>query len=104
MTALRIEPVTQPEDPAGEYSLLDEQRTEVAVVTGKAWAKKFAVVEGLIEITLQFISECGECNHTGLVSRHIPGHDTVAAWDADDQPCPECTPARALLAQAGVVV
>lgn len=103
MTTLRIEPVQQPEDSCTEYSLIDSDNNEVAVVTGKAWAQKFAVVEGLIEIAQQFVSECGECNHTGLVSRHIPGHDTVAAWDADDQPCPECTPARALLAQAGVV-
>jgi hypothetical protein len=100
---LRIEPIQQPQID-DEFSLIDETGEEIAVVTGEAWAKKFAVVEGLIEIALQFIAECAECNHTGLVSVHIPGHDTVAEWDADEQPCPECTPARALLAQAGVVV
>jgi len=86
------------------YSLTHETGEEIAVVTSEAWAKKFAVTDGLIEIALQFVNECAECNHTGLVSIHIPGNDTVAEWDADDQPCPECAPARALLAKAGVPV
>lgn len=104
MTTLRVEPVQTPENPAGEYSLLDEAGNEVAVVTGKAWALKFAVTEELLEVAQQYVSECGECDHTGLVSIHIPGHDTVAEWDADEQACPECTPVRALIAKAGGVV
>jgi hypothetical protein len=103
MSALRIEPVQQPETSCTEYSIIDEAGEEIAVVTGKAWAQKFAVVEGLIEIVQQFVSECGECDGTGEVGIHICGHDTVAESDAEG-PCPECTPARSLLAAAGIAV
>lgn len=34
---------------------------------------------------------CPRCHGTKLVTIHVPGSDTVAAWDADDQPCPECS-------------
>lgn len=104
MSTLRIEPVQQPETECTEYSLIDEAGEEIAVVTGKAWAQKFAVSDELLEVAIQSAKECGECNGTGLVGKHFPGHDTVAEWDADDQPCGECTPTRELIGRAGGVV
>ncbi len=34
---------------------------------------------------------CERCNGTRLVTIHFHGNEGVPEWDADDQPCPECT-------------
>lgn len=101
---LHIEPTTDPDD-GSEYGILDQEGTELAVVYGgKPLAQLFATAEELLEVARQYVSECAECNGAGLVTIHIPGNEGVPEWDADDQPCPDCTPTRALIARAGGVV
>lgn len=69
MTTLRIEPVQTPEDPAGEYSLLDEAGNEVAVVTGKAWANKLSAADDLLRAVKGLLPRSWRRGHMD----HMPG-------------------------------
>ncbi len=109
MSILRIEPhchnspgslVQQPDTGCGKFSVLNEAGEEIAIVSGEAWAKKFAAIDELIAFAKTIASECARCDGKGTVSIHIPGVDTIAAWDADDQSCPDCEDARKLIAKA----
>lgn len=35
---------------------------------------------------------CETCKGCRFYTIHFPGNEGVPAWDADDQPCPDCNP------------
>lgn len=70
MTTLRIEPVQQPETSCTEYSLIDETNSEVAVVTGREWAQKFAAADSLYE-SLSGLFDSRGCERANLDGSHV---------------------------------
>jgi hypothetical protein len=64
----------------------------------KAIEKLNATIAGIRERRNQLLAlthqpeVCETCKGRRFVSHHFEGEDTVAAFDADDQPCPDCNP------------
>jgi len=61
------------------------------------YAKLVASHLRLRDKLLEVAKECARCNGTGLITRHFEGNEDKPAWDADDQPCPDCEDIRAAL-------
>jgi hypothetical protein len=95
---LHIAPITADEADDAEYSVLDEEGVEIAVVTGKAWALKFAVSDELLELAIQFAAECLDCNGTG---EQVVEHDV---FGPQVTPCPDCAPIREVIRRANGAV
>ena len=66
----------------------------------EANARLIAAAPDLLILAKKFASECAECDGTGLISIHVHGSDTQAAYDADDQPCPDCHDIRVVITKA----
>lgn len=80
-------------------SLIDFKRLVLEPIPSKASLYK----TDLLAFAKKIASECARCDGSGLISRHFPGIDTIAGFDADDQPCDECEDVRALIAKAETV-
>ncbi len=108
MSTLRTAPLTSNVSDGAQYSVLDEDGAEIAVVTGKAWAKKFSCADELLEAAIEDAKACANCGGTGLVSRQYGGdgygNRCAGLADADDQKCEDCEDIRELIGRAGGVV
>lgn len=79
-------------------SLLDGRRFVLQPIPSKA--SLFNAAPDLLAFAKQVASEYARCDGDGLISLHFPGVDTIAEFDADDQPCDECAEVRALIKKA----